>query len=115
MALKTPARPKQEKRRLLSAPGTVGKPSGNGHIIPGAFLQNLLSPALMHDERTIVQHIREGRFQRSLSLITAFSSLLGGRRGTVTHPPVRKDLSPPETWGKGVPRIKYGARRRAVR
>jgi hypothetical protein len=33
----------------------------------------------------IVQHIREGRFQRSLALITAFSSLLSGLEVTYEH------------------------------
>jgi choline dehydrogenase-like flavoprotein len=46
-------------------------------------------------------------------LISEGGNVLAGRRGTVTHPPVRKVLSPPETWGKGVPRIKYGAKSRA--
>ena len=72
MALKTP---------VIS---THGRPSGNGHV-PGALLQNLLPPVLAHDERVIVQHIREGRFQRSLSLITAFSSLLSGLEVTYEH------------------------------
>ncbi len=46
-------------------------------------------------------------------LISEGGNVLAGRRGTVTHPPVRKNLSPPETWGKGVPRMKYGAKSRA--
>jgi hypothetical protein len=53
--------------------------------MPGALFQNLLPPVLAHDERVIVQHIREGRFQRSLSLITAFSSLLTGLEVTYEH------------------------------
>ncbi|HEY6542512.1 MAG TPA: GMC family oxidoreductase [Ktedonobacteraceae bacterium] len=39
-------------------------------------------------------------------LISEGGNVLAGRRGTVTHPPVRKNLSPAGTWGKGVPRIK---------
>ncbi|HLI76982.1 MAG TPA: hypothetical protein VKV02_08555, partial [Acidobacteriaceae bacterium] len=31
------------------------------------------------------QHIREGRFQRSLALVTAFSSLIGGLEVTLEH------------------------------
>lgn len=45
----------------------------------------LLSFTLKRDEHIIVEHIREGRFQRSLSLITAFSSLLGGLEVTYEH------------------------------
>lgn len=41
--------------------------------------------ALVHDEQVIIQHIREGRFQRSLSLITAFASLLSGLEVTYEH------------------------------
>jgi small basic protein len=33
----------------------------------------------------VEQHIREGRFQRSLALVTAFSSLLGGLEVTLEH------------------------------
>lgn len=84
MALKAPLISTSEKRRPSSASGAGGKPSGNGHG-SGMLLQNLLSPTLAHDERTIVQHIREGRFQRSLSLITAFSSLLSGLEVTYEH------------------------------
>lgn len=44
-----------------------------------------LALALKRDEHLIIEHIREGRFQRSLSLITAFSSLLGGLEVTYEH------------------------------
>ncbi len=84
MAVKNPVIATRGKRGPVSANGTGGKSSRNGHV-PGGLLQNLLSPALAHDERTIVQHIREGRFQRSLSLITAFSSLLSGLEVTYEH------------------------------
>jgi len=40
---------------------------------------------LVRDEKTILLHIWEGRFQRSLSLITAFSSLLSGLEVTYEH------------------------------
>jgi hypothetical protein len=55
--------------------------------VPGSFsfLQSLLPQTLVYDEKTILQHIREGRFQRSLSLITAFSSLLSGLEVTYEH------------------------------
>ncbi|MBV9232101.1 MAG: hypothetical protein JOZ18_22515 [Chloroflexi bacterium] len=42
-------------------------------------------PKLARDETVIIQHIREGRFQRSLALITAFSSLLSGLEVTYEH------------------------------
>jgi hypothetical protein len=44
-----------------------------------------LSQKLLHEEEFVEQHIREGRFQRSLSLITAFSCLLGGLEVTYEH------------------------------
>lgn len=47
--------------------------------------RNLWPLSLKHDEQLIVEHIREGRFQRSLSLITAFSSLLSGLEVTYEH------------------------------
>lgn len=56
----------------------------NGQL-PNWFLPNLLPPTLTHDEAVVVQHIREGRFQRSLALITAFSSLLSGLEVTYEH------------------------------
>jgi hypothetical protein len=84
MALKTPVMQGSEKRGAVSADGGRGRQSRNGYT-PGSFLQNLLSPTLVHDERMILQHIREGRFQRSLSLITAFSSLMSGLEVTYEH------------------------------
>ena len=84
MALKTPAMQGSEKRGAVSANGARGNHSRNGYA-PGAFLQNLLPPVLAHDEKTVLQHIREGRFQRGLSLITAFSSLLSGLEVTYEH------------------------------
>lgn len=47
--------------------------------------QHLVPIGLGRDEQLIVEHIREGRFQRSLSLITAFSSLLSGLEVTYEH------------------------------
>ncbi|MGH2478674.1 MAG: hypothetical protein ACRDHW_03325, partial [Ktedonobacteraceae bacterium] len=63
-------------------------PQKNGHRPskqPRAFLRRLIPIALGRDEQLIVEHIREGRFQRSLSLITAFSSLLSGLEVTYEH------------------------------
>lgn len=84
MALKTPLISTRERRSSARAGRVRAKAAGNGHVA-GTLLQNFLPPALAHDERVIVQHIREGRFQRSLSLITAFSSLLTGLEVTYEH------------------------------
>lgn len=47
---------------------------------------DLLQPGVFgHDVTLIEQHIREGEFQRSLALITAFSSLLGGLEVAYEH------------------------------
>src|SRR6185312_638232 len=61
-----------------------GKHRSNG-LQPKGFLPNLMPPTLTRDETIVVQHIREGRFQRSLALITAFSSLLSGLEVTYEH------------------------------
>jgi len=55
-----------------------GKPLRSG-------LLNLLPRKITHEGIVLDQHIREGRFQRSLSLITAFSSLLAGLEVTYEH------------------------------
>lgn len=49
------------------------------------LFRGLLPFSLRHDEQLIIEHIREGRFQRSLALITAFSSLLSGLEVTYEH------------------------------
>src|SRR5690349_19576329 len=46
---------------------------------------SLLPPRFTRKGIVLEQHIREGRFQRSLSLITAFSSLLAGLEVTYEH------------------------------
>lgn len=58
-----------------------------GHpIMRNNHHKNALSPrALRHDEQIIVEHIREGRFQRSMAVITALSSLLSGMAVTIEH------------------------------
>ncbi|HEV2654021.1 MAG TPA: hypothetical protein VGT82_03655 [Ktedonobacteraceae bacterium] len=48
-------------------------------------LLDLLPRKLTREGVVLEQHIREGRFQRSLSLITAFSSLLAGLEVTYEH------------------------------
>lgn len=84
MALKAPLISTSEKRRPSSASGAGGKPSGNGHG-SGMLLQNLLSPTLAHDERTIVQHIREGRFQRLMAAAAAISAFFSGFESLYSH------------------------------
>ena len=86
MAVKTPTKQVSEYRQAGSASRARGNHARNGHA-PGSFsfLQSLLSPTLAHDEKTVLLHIREGRFQRSLSLVTAFSSLLSGLEVTYEH------------------------------
>jgi hypothetical protein len=47
---------------------------------------DLLQPGVFgHDITLVEQHIREGQFQRSLALITAFSSLMGGLEVAYEH------------------------------
>ncbi len=48
-------------------------------------LPDLLPRKITHEGIVLEQHIREGRFQRSLALITAFSSLLAGLEVTYEH------------------------------
>ena len=47
--------------------------------------QALIPRAITREGIVLDQHIREGRFQRSLSLITAFSSILAGLEVTYEH------------------------------
>lgn len=86
MALTMPTKQARDYRQAGSARNGRGNYSSNGHA-PGSFsfLQSLLPQTLVYDEKTVLQHIREGRFQRSLSLITAFSSLLSGLEVTYEH------------------------------
>ncbi|HJT59562.1 MAG TPA: hypothetical protein VJ761_23840 [Ktedonobacteraceae bacterium] len=59
------------------------------HLTNGKYrhsgLLDVFPRQLTHEGIVLEQHIREGRFQRSLSLITAFSSLLGGLEVTYEH------------------------------
>lgn len=48
-------------------------------------LADLLPKGLTHEGVVIEQHIREGRFQRSLSLVAALSGLLAGAEVTYYH------------------------------
>jgi hypothetical protein len=73
-------------------------PSSRQHLTSGKNTQKLIASALTSDKQkhslthelyhetgAVEQHIREGRFQRSLSLITAFSCLLGGLEVSYEH------------------------------
>nr|BBH85610.1 hypothetical protein KTC_03610 [Thermosporothrix sp. COM3] len=53
--------------------------------LPAKWLQRLLPASLAQEERTIILHIREGRFQRSLAVITACASLLSGLEVAYEH------------------------------
>src|SRR5436309_15862426 len=59
------------------------------HLANGKYqhsgLLDVLPRKLTHEGVVLEQHIREGRFQRSLSLIAAFSSLLSGLEVTYEH------------------------------
>ena len=57
-------------------------PNGKAHR---SGLLNLLPRKITHEGVVLDQHIREGRFQRSISLITALSSLLAGLEVTYEH------------------------------
>jgi hypothetical protein len=50
-----------------------------------ADVRQLLPDALTDDGRVLLQHVREGRFQRSLALIAGFSSILSGLEVTYEH------------------------------
>jgi hypothetical protein len=84
MALTTPTKTPNESRqtRALRGDSTYNGQPQRSWL---QHLQPLLLPTLAHDEQVVIQHIREGRFQRSLALITAFSSLLAGLEVTYEH------------------------------
>ena len=83
MAVRAPA--KTVSRNPIEA---IMPPMQRRKLPWGRFLRAfvaLLPPPLARDEMTVIQYIREGRFQRSLALITAFSSLLSGLEVTYEH------------------------------
>lgn len=85
MAVKTPVWLPFTDRFVKKYGRTISK---NGHrpLKMRHMVSQALSPgALRRDEQLILEHIREGRFQRSLALITAFSSLLSGMAVTLEH------------------------------
>jgi hypothetical protein len=69
---------------------------GSKALLPGSGRNSLMkrfsppgeksfSVSLVHDTVVLEQHIREGRFQRSLALIAGFSGLLSGLEVTYEH------------------------------
>ena len=68
----------------VTKPRVIPKTNGQ-HNGQSNDLINVLTRTLPHEGRVADQYIREGRFQRSLSLITAFSSLLAGLEVTYEH------------------------------
>jgi hypothetical protein len=77
MAVKTPI--------SLSKKSLGNGLSGPSQRLPFEGLLELLPRSVSHEGVVLEQHIREGRFQRSLSLITAFSALLSGLEVTYEH------------------------------
>lgn len=78
MALKNPAKTVQKIAEIPLVPAT------NGHKRRSRW-QGLIPREITREGIVFDQHIREGRFQRSLSLITAFSSLVAGLEVTYEH------------------------------
>ena len=81
MALKIPVKENQAVSRR--APFVTGNRQPTKRA--SSWLRRLLPAGLARDEAIVLQHIREGRFQRSLALVTAFSSLLSGLEVTYEH------------------------------
>lgn len=73
MAIKTPISPLRDALRRQST------------RLPFEGLLELLPGNVSHEGVVLEQHVREGRFQRGLSLITAFSALLSGLEVTYEH------------------------------
>ncbi|HWE64758.1 MAG TPA: hypothetical protein VHB98_23835, partial [Chloroflexota bacterium] len=63
------------------------RPEKNGSIVPGRNGGlRLLTPRNLAREGLVLEHlVREGRFQRGLSLIAGMSALLGGLEVTYEH------------------------------
>ena len=68
--------------KKLVEESSLSLPNGKSHH---SGLLNLLPRKITHEGIVLDQYIREGRFQRSLSLITAASSLLAGLEVTYEH------------------------------
>lgn len=53
--------------------------------VPGRAILDLLPRGITREGIVVEQHLREGRFQRSLALVTAFSALLSGLEVLYEH------------------------------
>src|SRR5579884_3666152 len=80
MAIISPARKRSDTGSNLA----VQSITGNAHR-PLEVLSKALPHALTHDAEIVEQHIREGRFQKGLALVTAFAALLTGWEVTTEH------------------------------
>ncbi len=85
MAFKLPILAGNESQLVKLGDGNHSRNDGGRESLLAVLRRDLSPRALAHDEMVVVQHIREGRFQRSLSLITAFASLLSGLEVTYEH------------------------------
>jgi hypothetical protein len=78
MALKMPPEVLQKIEKMPVVP------TANGHKRRSRW-RGFMPRKITREGLVLDQHIREGRFQRSLSLITAFSSLVAGLEVTYEH------------------------------
>ena len=78
MALKMPIEVQQKIEKIPFVPATNGYKQHSRR-------RGLIPRKITREGIVLDQHIREGRFQRSLSLITAFSSLVAGLEVTYEH------------------------------
>ncbi len=78
MVLKMPIEVQQKIEQLPFVP------TASEHRLRSPW-RGLLPRKITREGIVLDQHIREGRFQRSLSLITAFSSLVAGLEVTYEH------------------------------
>ena len=83
---------RQASRNKISLRYLIGASLGAAQLIQlvrrrrgHSILHDLQPRAITHEGIVLEQHIREGRFQRSLSLITAFSALMSGLEVTYEH------------------------------
>lgn len=63
----------------------IGRVTGRSEGILPEWIRDVLPRDVTHEGIVFEQHIREGRFQRSLALVTALSSLVGGLEVALEH------------------------------
>src|SRR5579872_1796031 len=61
----------------------VSRGQSNGNV--PEWMKDVVPRGLTREGVIVEQHVREGRFQRSLALVTALSALLGGLEVTLEH------------------------------